>query len=410
MAAVLEGIRVLDMTVWQQGPYASAMLADLGADVIKVEAPEQPDPGRTFLWHSDLRISAYWEAHNRGKRSLALNLKHPKGHAAFMRLARTADVFLNNLRMGVTERLGVGYDALRAVKPDIIYVHASAYGRHGPDAGLGSFDILAQARGGIMSVNAGDDGRPRSVPTPIADQVGAMIAAFATMAALFHRERTGEGQEVDISLLGSQLALQSFNITSALLTGRLPKPQRRGGFNPLWNTYEAADGKYFTVAMLEQRWWGPFCRAIGQPELENDPRYATVQARHHGGEALIDHLDKLFATRPAAEWVRLLQEHGLFASLVQDYSDIPGDPQVIANGYIQDVPAPGRDAPIPMVAAPLRLSKADVGPKRAAPRLGEHTEEVLLEAGLSPEEVHALAAEGIALCAPPLEAGEAART
>lgn len=394
MASALDGVRVLDLTIWQQGPYASAMLADLGADVIKIEAPGSPDPGRRFLFRPELGLSAYFETHNRGKRSLALDLKKRQGKAAFFRLVERADVFLNNLRLGAVKRLGLTYEAVRGVNPRIIYANACAWGSQGPDADLGSFDFLAQARGGIMSVNGEPDDPPLPVSVPIADQVGAMAAAYGIMAALFHRERTGEGQEVEVSLLGSQLALQSFNVTSYLLTGRLPARRPRGGFTPLWNVYRGGDGKYLALAMLEERWWPGTCRALGQPELEHDPRFDTGAKRSRNANQLIEHLDGVFAQRPAREWVRRFQAEGLMAAPVQDYEDIARDPQVAANGYVEEVEWPGHE-PVRMVGVPVRLSRTPGRIRGMAPALGAHTREVLLENGFSPEEIQELEAKGV---------------
>ena len=394
MTFPLEGIRVLDLTIWQQGPYASAMLADMGADVIKIEAPNSPDPARQFLFRKDIGLSAYFESHNRSKRSLALDLKHPKGKEVFLRLAETADVFLNNLRKGVVERLGLSYEEVSKVNPGIIYVHACAWGREGPDSDLGSFDVLAQARGGIMSVNGDPQGPPLPVAVPIADQTGAFMAAYAILVALLYRERTGEGQEVEVSLLGTQMALQSLNITSYLLSGRLPERQPRGGFTPLWNTYRGSDGKYFSLAMLEERWWPGTCRAIGQPELEKDPRFDSAQKRRQNADQLIAYLDEVFAQRPAREWVRRFQEHGLMIAPVQDYEDLRHDPQVAANAYVQKVERPGEE-PIPMVGVPVKLGKTPGRIRSMAPRLGEHTRQVLREHGFSEDETARLEAEGV---------------
>lgn len=398
MASALEGICVLDVTIWQQGTYATALMADMGADVIKIEAPNSPDPGRNFLIRHKYGLSPYFEAHNRGKRSLAIDLKHPRGKEAFLRLVRDADVVLNNLRLGAMERLGLGYDPLSRINPRIVYVHASAYGKEGPEAGLGSFDILAQARGGIMSINGEPDDPPLPVSLPQADQVGAIMAAYGTLLALFHRERTGEGQEVNVSLLGTQLALQAFNITNYLLTERLPLRQPRGAFGPTWTTYRCGDGKYIALGMLEERWWPGVCQATGEEQLEHDPRYDTAINRARNGPELIAYLDGVFARRPAREWVARMREFGLLVELVQDYEDVSRDPQVLANEYIQEVERPGGE-PFRIVGIPVRMTKTPGRVRSPAPALGQHSREVLLEHGFSQQEVDELAAERVVLVA-----------
>jgi CoA:oxalate CoA-transferase len=394
MARALEGIRVLDLTIWQQGPYASAMLADLGADVIKIEGPELPDPGRRFLFRREVGLSPYFEAHNRGKRALALDLKHPRGKDLFLRLVEGADVFLHNLRGGAVERLGLDYQVVSKVNPKIIYAHASAWGGEGPDVNLGSYDILAQARGGLMMMSGEPEGPPLPAPVPVADQVGAIVAAYAIVVALFHRERTGQGQELNVSLLGSQLALQSFNVMSYLLTGRLPQRQPRGGFGPLWNTYKGSDGRHFSLAMLEDRWWPGVCQAIDEPSLETDPRFETAQRRFQNREELTAHLDEVFARRPAREWVRRFQEHDLMAAPVQDYEELVNDPQVVANDYIQEVECPGHGT-VRMVGVPIRFGETPGEIREMAPALGEHTHEVLLDCGLTQEEIDQLETERV---------------
>jgi crotonobetainyl-CoA:carnitine CoA-transferase CaiB-like acyl-CoA transferase len=399
MPSALEGVRVLDITHWQQGPYASALLADLGADVIKIEGPKGTDPSRRFLFHRGHGISPYFESHNRGKRGLAVDLKHPRGKEIFLDLVRQSDVVLNNLRGGAMERLGLDYEALKQVNPAIIYFHASAYGEKGPDTNLGSFDMLGQARGGLMSVNGEPDDPPLPVPVPICDQTSAMVAAFGIMVALFHRERTGEGQYANSSLLAGQLALQGFNISTYFLTRRLPLRQPRGTFGPTWTTYRCGDGKYIALGMLEERWWPGISRALGQPELEKDPRYATLLDRGKNGRELIAHMDGIFLQRPAREWVQRFRELGLLVELVQDYEDIVNDPQVAANEYIQEIEWPGHDEPFRMVSCPVRFSKTPAHIRGLAPDLGQHTEEILLDIGLSREEVRGLEEEGVVLSA-----------
>ena len=396
MPGTLEGIRVLDMTVWQQGTSASAMLADLGADVIKIEEPASGDPGRGLHRIEKVGgLSGYFEALNRGKRSLALDLKQPKGREVLLRLVRDADVFLSNFRPGVCERLGLGYDDLSQVNPRIVYARASGYGPKGPDAELGSFDILGQARGGLMAVTGEPDGLPKNAGAPIADQVGGMLAAFGILAALLHRDRTGEGQEVDVSLLGSVMALQSFNITSYLFSEEVPKRFPRGSFTPFWNVYRGSDGRYFALAMLLNRGWPEICEAIDRPGLLEDERFAHYRDRvGTNAQELIAILDEAFAQRPADEWVRILNERGVFCARVQDYEEISHDPQVLANDYIVEVAR--EDAPpVRMVATPVQFGRTPARIRGLAPQLGQHTEEVLLEAGYGWEEIDALRCDGV---------------
>ncbi|MCH8994214.1 MAG: CoA transferase [Chloroflexi bacterium] len=395
MAGALEGIRVLDMTIWQQGTACSAMLADLGADVIKIEEPVRGDPGRGLRPVERVGgLSGYFQALNRGKRSFAVDLKHAKGREVLLRLARDADVFLTNFRPGVCERLGIGYADLSAVNPGIIYARASGYGRDGEEAQAGSFDILGQARGGLMSITGEPDGVPKNAGAPIADQAGGMLAAFGILAALRHRDRTGEGQQVDVSLLGSVMALQSFNITSYLFSEELPRRFPRAGFTPFWNVYRGSDGKHFAIGMLLNRGWPDLCQLIGRPELEHDERFAHYRDRvGEHAEELIAILDDAFAQRPAREWMRILNERGIYSALVQDYEELARDPQVLANDYIVDVPRPDGE-PVRMVATPIQLGKTPAQIRGLAPELGQHTEEVLTEAGYSWEEIEALRREG----------------
>ncbi len=390
----LEGIRVLDFTVWQQGPYATVMLADMGADVVKIEEPESGDPGRGLQPIRDDGLGGYFQAHNRGKRSVALNLKHPAGREAALVLARDADALVHNYRAGVMERLGLAYRDVAAVNHDIVYVHASGYGALGSEADRGSFDILAQARGGLMSVTGEPDDPPLPAGVPVADQVGAMMAAFAVVSGLLYRDRTGNGIHLDVSLLGSQLALQAFNITNYLFTGRLPQRRVRGGATPFWNVYRAGDGKHFVIGMLLDRRWPEFCTAVGRPDLAGDPRFDTYRKRvaDHAAE-LIAILDATFAERPASHWLQALSEAGIFVSPVQDYAEVAEDPQVLANGYIQEVPDP-RYGTVRMVALPVTVNGEPLRLRGLAPELGAHTEEVLLEAGYTWQELQSLRDQG----------------
>jgi crotonobetainyl-CoA:carnitine CoA-transferase CaiB-like acyl-CoA transferase len=395
MRRPLEGIRVLDLTVWQQGTYATAMLSDLGADVIKIEERASGDPGR-FAWHNpELGLSSYFEAHNRGKRSIALDLKHAAGRDVLLRLAATADAFVNNFRIGAIERLGLGYEALSAANPSIVYVQASGFGPAGADSDEGAFDILAQARGGFASTNGEADDPPIPAQVPIADQVGALHTTIAVLTGLLSRSATGSGMKLDTSLLGSQISLQAFDIATHLFTGKLRPRMFRGGSRPFWREYRGSDGKWFVIGMLLDRAWPDVAHAIGRPELADDARFQTYIGRiGTNAEALIAILDGVFATKPAREWVERLNKVGMFAAPVQDYEEVAADPQVVANGYVQHVERPGQE-PVRLPGIGISIDGEPVAIPKLAPQHGEHTEEVLLQAGYTWDEIARMREDGV---------------
>jgi crotonobetainyl-CoA:carnitine CoA-transferase CaiB-like acyl-CoA transferase len=396
MPLPLAGVRILDMTIWQQGTHATALLADLGADVIKIEGPGNPDPGRGVAGLTPgAPLNGYFESHNRGKRAIVLDVKHPAGRELLLRLARDADVFTNNMRKGVLERLGLAYADFRAVNPRIIYAVASGYGDEGDERTLPSMDIMGQARGGIMSVNGQPGEPPLPGPAAIGDQVGAYFLAHGILAALYMRERAGEGQQVDASLLGGQVDLQSHLLQAYLFSGRLPERRTRAQAQPLWNTYQGSDGRWFVIGLLPQeRWWPQLVRVLGIEDWEQDPRFATPKDRLDHAAELVARFDALFATRPRDAWVDLLSRHQLMAARVQDYHELESDPQVLANRYIVEIdhPSAGR---VKMVNHPVRFSAApEAGVRGPAPEFDQHTEEVLLEAGLTWDEIAALRDQG----------------
>src|SRR6266545_2947855 len=280
MALPLEGIRVLDLTIFQQGTYATAMLADLGADVIKIEGPDTPDLGRwSAAVVSQAPLNAYFHSLNRSKRAVCLDLKNERGRQVFHRLVEEADVFVSNLRRPALARLQADYETLSKINPGLVYGRASGYGPRGPDADLGGMDILGQARGGIMSMTGEPDRGPKPAGVAIADHVGAISMAFGLMVALFHRERTGEGQEVDASLLGGQMCIQTFNITDYLWSGKVRGRIPRAGFNPTWSIYKASDGKYFCLGMNREHQWPAICRVLDDQDWMKEERYAKLQDR-----------------------------------------------------------------------------------------------------------------------------------
>ncbi|MBI2865723.1 MAG: CoA transferase [Chloroflexi bacterium] len=393
MVSSLEGIRVLDFTVGQQGPYSTTMLADLGADVIKIEEPNAGDFGRYYrVWNGR---NAYFLLHNRGKRGLAVDLKHPRGREVIFKLAATADVVVQNFRRGVMARLKLGYDDLRAVNPRLIYASASGFGPRGPWSERPALDLAVQAMAGVMSVTGNPDDPPTPAGIPIADQVGGMVLAFGVMVALFHRERTGVGQELDVSLFGSQLALQAFNLTGSLIRGKNQPRRARLQTSPFWNSYRCSDGRWIVIAMLQgERHWPALCAAIGRDDLIADPRFDTLANAIKNGVALMAILEDIFATRPAQDWLDDLGKFDLICAPVNSYMDLADFPQARENDYIVDYDHPTY-GPIKMVGFPVQLSKTPGNPYHRAPDFGEHTAEVLASLGYSAEEIASMKEEQV---------------
>jgi len=402
MPMPLEGIQVIDWTIWQQGPVASVMLGDLGADVIKVEERVGGDPGRGVLRAQGLdlrdRPNFYFEANNRNKRSIAIDLKKPEGVEIVRRLADRADVFVQNFRKGVADRLGLDAATLRARNPRLVYASATGYGPEGPESAAPSFDYLGLARSGIMLSAGEPDDEPLAIAGGIADQMGAVMLAYGILAALFARERSGRGQEVDASHLGSMSWLQGLGLSARLMLGRaLPRQARRFATNPLWNHYRCADDQWLALSMLQpDRYWSRFCAVLEIPELIDDERFSTMLNRMMNAGECIRILDEIFARRPRAEWLRRLAEGGDFiVSVVNSVDDLPDDPQMIANDYVADFehPAFGRTR---VVGVPVRLGDTPGRIRLPAPEFGQHTEEILTgQLGYSWEDVARLREEEV---------------
>jgi crotonobetainyl-CoA:carnitine CoA-transferase CaiB-like acyl-CoA transferase len=400
MAGPLEGIKIIDWTIWQQGPVATVMLADLGAEVIKIEERERGDPGRGLVsaGTDGQPGDFYFEANNRHKKSLALNLKTPQAREIVYRLVANSDVFVQNFRKGVPARLGLDYESLAAINPRLIYASATGYGPAGPDSGKPSFDYMGQARSGIMNAVGGRELPPTYVFGGVADQMGGIMMAYGIITALFVRERTSIGQEVDISHLGSMMALQGLNVSSVLLTGReMPRRPRDNAYNPLWNHYKCSDGRWLCLGMLQpDRYWVDFCRALGLGELAADPRYEQMVERGKHSREIVATLDKAFATRTRDEWIEILERSGDFIfTIMNTIADLPDDPQVVANDYVVSYEHPRRGK-VRLPGLPVRLSRTPGDSRAVAPELGEHTEEILVERlGFSWEDVARLREEGV---------------
>jgi crotonobetainyl-CoA:carnitine CoA-transferase CaiB-like acyl-CoA transferase len=386
MALPLEGIRILDWTIFQQGPVATMMLGDLGAEVIKLEERVGGDPGRGVIQVAGSKTSGdkrnyYFEANNRHKKSLTLDLKKPEAKDIVYRLVEKSDVFVQNFRQGVATKLGVDYQTLSRYNPKLIYASATGYGPKGPDSGEPSFDYMGLARSGIMNAAGEPHMEPLNITGGIADQMGAIMLAHGIVVALLARERLGIGQEVDTSHLGSMMALQGLNVACRLTLGKeFKRFYRTQAVNPLWNHYKCQDDKWICLAMPQaDRYWSDFCKALGIEELEKDPRFANQRVRGKNAEELIARIDKIFASKPRDEWMRILKAGGDFIyTIVNSINDLPDDPQTLANDYIVNYDHPGW-GPTQVAGSPIILSKTPANPKAPAPEFGEHTEQILIE-------------------------------
>lgn len=391
----LDGIRVLDLTIIVQGPQAVAMLADLGAEVIKIELPDVGDVARWLTVSPDDDRSAVFWACNRGKRSVTLDLRTAGGTRAFRRLVATADVVVSNFQPGTMDSWGLGYEALYAINPRLIYATASALGPVGPDAAIEGADLTGQAMGGLISTTGVDGGPVTPVGAVIADHCGAQNLVTGILAALFHRERTGQGQQVDVSLLGGQIWAQASEYSHLFLSGQVAGRANRS--HPMfpqlvYGIFPTADGHIAIVGMGTERWLG-FCRAIEREDLSDDPRFKVFPLIPEHRQQLFALLDTIFPTKPTAVWVaRLRAEQQRFAP-VRTHAEVAEDPQLFANGYLFRATHPVWGE-VTVVGNPIRFSATPAQPAVAAPELGQHTEEVLLEHGFTWDDIVELREQG----------------
>ena len=380
MPGALDGIRVLDLTRTIAGPFCAMLLGDMGAEVVKVEEPEHGDETRGW--------PAFWSGHgatflafNRNKRSITLNLKHPEGRAAALRLAERADVLMESFRPGTAQRMGLGYEELRRRNPGLVYLSISGYGRTGPMGDAPGYDLILQGYGGIMSVT-GEPGRPPvRVGYSMVDLFCGMAAYGAIVSALFHRQRTGQGQYLEASLLEGQVAASSYHTVGYLATGRVPGPL--GSAHPSTAPYQAfpASDGWFILGVANDGLWRRFCAAVGLEGVADDPRYRTVADRVANRDELVAFLNDFFRKRTVKEWVEVISAGG-----------VPCGP---INTIAQLVAVPHPD--IPDLRVPGPPSKAYGTPpsfRRPPPRHGEHTEEVLRELGYSAADVARLREAG----------------
>jgi len=388
MPGPLEGIKVIECGGYLSAPSACYILGDLGAEIIKIEDRVKGDPvrgmestfGRGMIMPDGTNI--LFETANRNKKSITLNLKNERGKEILYRLIGVSDVFCTNYSLPAIEELNLDYENLRQYNPKLVYGLATGYGSLGPDSRKRAFDAIAQARSGIMTTIGEPDSPPSQIAGALFDQVTGTILAGGIMAALIARNKKGIGQKIEVSLLGSGIHMQAYNVNVTLLRGRpMPRSSKKTLRNPLANHYECADGKWLLLCEAQSdRFWSAFCSAIGAPELENDARFSSAKARRENAFELTSILEEIFKTRTRAEWLQILEARGMGMafSAINELTELTTDAQIMANDYIIDVEHPTLGK-VKMTGFPFKFSETPAGVWRTAPQFGQHTEEVLMD-------------------------------
>jgi crotonobetainyl-CoA:carnitine CoA-transferase CaiB-like acyl-CoA transferase len=402
MAGPLSHIKVLDLSRVLAGPWAGQNLADLGAEVIKVERPKAGDDSRAFgpPWVKDregrdTKDSAYFTSANRGKKSITLNISSAAGQEIARELARGCDVLIENYKFGDLARYGLAYDDLKGVNPRLIYCSVTGFGQTGPYRERPGYDFMIQGMGGMMSVTGDAQGEPMRAGVPVADIITGMYASIAICAALAHRAESGKGQHLDLALLDSQIALLAYQNTNYFATGK--PPSRIGNLHPNivpYQPFRTADGEVI-IACGNDNLYRKFCEAAGCAELAGDARFATNGKRVENRAELTRLLQAVFARRKTGEWLALLEAAGVPNGPINNVAQVFEEPQVKARGIRVDLdhPVAGK---LPTVASPMRFSASPLEHKLAPPLLGQHTEEILRERlGKSAAQIAALRAEGV---------------
>jgi crotonobetainyl-CoA:carnitine CoA-transferase CaiB-like acyl-CoA transferase len=399
----LESIKVLDFSIAVAAPFGGTMLADMGAEVIKVERvqgeatrlglPAGMDDVLDTSKAAETPEKSDWMAFNRGKKDLAIDIRSPKGLEIVLKLAKDADVILQSFRPGVAERLGIGYKAISKINPKVIFCSFSGYGETGPVAHRAGGDMWSQAMSGIVSLLGYPGGAPQMIPFPACDHVGGMLVAYAVMTALFVRERTGKGQALTVNNLDAALYLQFSSFAEYLTDGKMPYKLGRSYQTPPFGPFRAKDGDVLTIFGTGPM-WKDFCRVVGVEYLVNDPRFNTDEARQKNREEIGKLLDEAFSKKTRAEWAQIFRDAKMRCDPCLTYEEICKHPQMAANDMIYSVKHPKRGN-IKMLGVPIKLKTTPGKPQGPPPLLGQHTEEILLKLGYKPKDIIELEKQGI---------------
>ena len=395
MAGLLAGLRVLDLTNVLAGPFCCYQLAQLGAEVIKIETPGTGDLARQLGADPELNrrlMGASFLAQNAGKRSITLNLKNTKAREAFTRLVKTSDVVVENFRPGVMDRLELGYQRLKTIKPDLIYCAISGFGQDGPLRLNPAYDQIIQGLSGVMSVTGDAQSAPLRVGYPVADTMGGITAAYAISAALFRRERSGEGEFIDVSMLESTLVAMGWVVSNWLIAGVRPQPLGNENMTASPSGTFRTGAGLLNIAANQQQQFEALCKLIGRPELAADPRFAGREDRKRHRAELSVEIEKALVARPAADWSALMNKNGVPAGEVLDVPAVLEHPQIVERALLStfdDVPEVDRN--VSVVRSGFRLASGDPAPASPPPVLGADTERLLTELGYSKSDIEALA-------------------
>ena len=394
MAKALEGIKVLDLSRALAGPYCTMMLADMGAEVIKLEMPGRGDDSRSWGPPFVEGESAYFMSINRNKKSITLNMKSDKSTEIIHKLIKQSDVLVENFRPGAMERLGLGYERVKEMNPRIIYCSISGFGQDGPYRMLPGFDQVLQGMGGLMSITGELGGPPIKVGVAIADISGGMFASNGILVALYNREKTGKGQMVDVSLLDSQVAWLTYRAGAYFASGEIPQPMGSG--HPVIVPYQAFKAKdvFINIAVGNDQLWERFCKAVVLENVMNDPKFATNAKRVENREEIVKIISDLIVTRDGEEWLKILTDAGIPCGPIYTVDKIFADPQVLHREMVKELDHP-KAGKIKVTGIPIKLSDTPGEVETAPPVLGQHTQEVLTELGYSDQDLEKLKQENV---------------